>query len=65
MQYGNWRAMQYSEYVQVREESIAELAHIRWLLRGCQEGSPDVDWLAAELEFDQKFVAQLELEIPA
>jgi Protein of unknown function (DUF2934) len=65
MRYGNCGAMQYVEYVQVREESIATLARVRWLLRGCPEGSPEVDWLAAELDFDQRFVAQLELGIPA
>ena len=61
----NCKAMDFSEYMQDREEHIAELANFRWLMRGCPEGSPEVDWFAAEREFDQAFVAQLELGIPA
>ena len=59
------RAMQYLVFVQKRDEQITDLAHLRWLLRGCPEGSPEIDWFAAELEFDRHFVAQLELGIPA
>jgi len=41
------------------------MAHRYWRLRGCPEGSPEVDWFRAEAEFDQQFVAQLELGAPA
>lgn len=61
----NHRAMDFSEYMQDREEHITELANLRWLMRGCPEGSPEVDWLAAERDFDQAFIAQLELGLPA
>lgn len=29
------------------DEEIAQLAHSIWQARGCPEGSPDEDWLAA------------------
>jgi len=58
---GNCGSMRYSAFVYEREEHISEIAHYRWLLRGCPEGSPEVDWFAAEQEFDQAFVRQLEL----
>jgi hypothetical protein len=59
------RAMQYLAFLQTREEQITVLAYLRWLMRGCPEGSPQVDWFAAESDFDRQFVAQLELGIPA
>ena len=65
MRPGNCRAMDFSEYMRNREEHITELAYLCWLIRGCPEGSPDVDWFAAEQKFDQAFVAQLELGIPS
>jgi len=34
-------------------EQIAALAHALWHERGCPEGSPDVDWLAAERQLKQ------------
>jgi Protein of unknown function (DUF2934) len=60
-----WRALRYPDYMQAREERISALAHCYWLLRGCPDGSPEVDWFQAESEFDQAFVEQLELGIPA
>jgi len=50
---GNCGSMRYSAFVYEREEHISEIAHCRWLLRGCPEGSPEVDWFAVEQEFDQ------------
>jgi hypothetical protein len=58
-------AIGYLAYVQTREESVSTLAHLRWLLRGCPEGSPEIDWFAAELDFDQRFLANVELGTPA
>jgi hypothetical protein len=34
----------------VDEIAISELAYLRWLERGCPQGSPDEDWFAAEEE---------------
>lgn len=59
------RAMPYSEYMRQRHERVTALAHQRWLLRGCPEGTPEVDWFSAELEFDQQFLAGIELGKPA
>ena len=61
----NCQAIRYSEYTQARELYIADLAHQYWLRRGCPEGSPEVDWFLAESEFDQQFIGQLELGMPA
>ena len=65
MQLRTCRAMQYSEYMQQHKEHVRLLAHKLWVLRGCPEGSPEVDWFSAELEFDQQFLAGLELGMPA
>ena len=62
---GNLGAIQFSQYTQVREKYVAALAHSLWLVRGCPEGSPEIDWFSAESEFDQQFLAQIELGIPA
>jgi hypothetical protein len=32
------------------QEKIAELAYSYWVSRGCQGGSPEEDWLRAEME---------------
>lgn len=55
----------YSEYLQLRDVCVAALAHRCWMLRGCPEGCFDTDWLQAEREFDEMFLAQLDLGIPA
>lgn len=65
MSAGDCVAMDYSAFIGQREEHISELALLRWIRRGCPEGTPEVDWFAAEQEFDRAFVAQLELGIPA
>ena len=56
---------EFSEYLRIREKMIAEQAELYWLMRGCPEGSPEVDWLKAELEVDQGFLSQIELGIPS
>jgi len=61
----NCHAVSFSEYLRNRCEHITAMAHRYWRLRGCPEGSPEVDWFRAEAEFDQQFVAQLELGAPA
>jgi len=61
----NCRAMNFSEYMQDREKHITELAKLCWLMRGCPEGSPEVDWFAAEREFDQMFLSQIYLGLPS
>lgn len=38
-------------------EEIAKLAHAYWIERGCPEGSPEIDWLRAEQEFQHKCAA--------
>jgi hypothetical protein len=38
---------------------------MHWLMRGCPEGSPDVDWLRAESAVDQEFLSQIELGMPS
>jgi Protein of unknown function (DUF2934) len=35
------------------QEKIAELAYSYWVSRGCQGGSPEEDWLRAEMELIQ------------
>ena len=34
--------------VEIERDQIARLAYSYWEARGCQEGSPDEDWLRAE-----------------
>jgi hypothetical protein len=58
-------AFQFSIYMRRREESVTELAHCYWLLRGCPEGSPEIDWYRAEETMDQQLAEQLELGLPA
>jgi hypothetical protein len=36
--------------MEVTEQAVAHLAYSYWLERGCQGGSPEADWLRAELE---------------
>jgi len=62
---GSCGSIRYSAFILEREEYISELAHLRWLKRGRPEGSPEVDWFAAEQEFDRAFLNQLELGMPA
>jgi hypothetical protein len=35
------------------QESIAKLAYALWQQRGCPQGSPEFDWLAAERVLSQ------------
>ena len=52
------------EYLRTREKFIAAQAELYWLMRGCPEGSPEVDWFMAESEIDQEFLSQIDLGIP-
>ena len=61
----NYRVTAYAKFLRNRDECIAECAHHCWELRGCPEGSPGKDWFQAEDEFDQIFLAQVDLMIPA
>ena len=38
------------------QEEIAVIAYEIWLQRGCPIGSPDKDWLRAEIEFKSRRV---------
>ena len=60
-----YEAKRFSEYLLNREKIIAERAEWHWRKRGCPEGSPEVDWLRAESEFDQELLSQIELGIPS
>ena len=40
-------------------EQIAALANALWHERGCPQGSPDVDWLAAEQQIKQRRKAEI------
>ena len=61
----NCQVMGYAKFLRNRDEYIAAHAHHYWLLRGCPEGSPESDWFRAESEFDQEFLARLDLGVPA
>lgn len=58
-------ALQFSIYLRESKKNVTELAHCYWLLRGCPEGSPEVDWFRAEKQIDQELVGQIELGLPA
>ena len=36
------------------QEQIAQLAYSYWLSRGCPSGSPEEDWLQAELDVQKQ-----------
>lgn len=65
MSAGNCAAMDYSAFKEEWEEYVAELIHERWLKRGCPEGSPAADWFTVAQGFDQAFLAELDLGLPA
>lgn len=57
--------IRFDDYVEVHREYVASLAHRLWVSRGCPQGSPEVDWFAAELKVDQELLDGLELGLPA
>jgi hypothetical protein len=59
------RPMQYEVYLRVRHGYVASLAHHYWKLRGCPEGSAEVDWFLAELKVDQELLLELNLGMPS
>lgn len=59
-----WNHLAMSDFLKAREIAIAAQAEWYWLMRGCPEGSPEVDWLRAEAEIDQEFVSELDLGLP-
>lgn len=63
-QSANCRAMDYRQFLLNREKLISAHAEWYWLLRGCPEGSPEVDWFRAEREVDQEFLSQIDLGLP-
>ena len=65
MMRGTYPVILYSEFERIRIEYITELAHTYWLQRGCPQGSPELDWLKAEMEIDQELLGELDLGIPA
>ena len=62
---GRVSARQFSIYLLENQESVTLLAHYYWILRGCPEGSPEVDWFLAEQTIDREAVAHLDLGLPA
>jgi hypothetical protein len=60
-----YSAIEYCEFERIRDQHVSELAHMYWLLRGCPEGSPDVDWYKAAGEIDEEILAQFNLGLPA
>ncbi len=62
---GTFAGIRYSDFEQLRDEHITELAHMYWLLRGCPEGSPEVDWVKAEMEVDREILAEMDLGQPS
>jgi hypothetical protein len=59
------RVISYEVYLQARREYVTSLAHHYWQLRGCPEGSPEVDWFLAEQKADQDLLGEMELGLPA
>jgi hypothetical protein len=57
--------VRYADYERERKKEITAIARKNWILRGCPEGSSEVDWFSAELEFDQQFLAGLDFSSPA
>jgi hypothetical protein len=51
-------------YLRETQETVAMLAHYYWLMRGCPEGSPEIDWYRAEERLDQELLEQLDLGTP-
>jgi hypothetical protein len=60
-----YSVIRHSEFERIRIGCITELAFAYWLLRGCPQGSPELDWLKAETEVDQELLEELDLSIPA
>jgi hypothetical protein len=56
---------EFLKYLRTREKFIAAQAELYWLMRGCPDGSPEVDWLKAESEIDREFLNQIDLGIPS
>jgi hypothetical protein len=61
---GKLSVCEFETYLRETQETVAVLAHYYWLMRGCPEGSPEIDWYRAEETIEQEFLEQLNLGIP-
>jgi hypothetical protein len=61
---GKLSVFEFETYLRETQETVEMLAHYYWLMRGCPEGSPEVDWYRAEERLDQELLEQLDLGIP-
>ncbi len=55
---------EFETYLRETQETVTMLAHYYWLMRGCPEGSPEIDWYRAEETIEQEFLEQLDLGLP-
>jgi Protein of unknown function (DUF2934) len=62
--FGRAKALASDDYERARLEYVTSLAHHYWRLRGCPEGSPQLDWFMAERKVDQELLSQMQLNIP-
>jgi hypothetical protein len=62
---GKLSVCEFETYLRETQETVAMLAHYYWLMRGCPEGSPEVDWYRAEEKLDQELLEQLDMGIPS
>jgi hypothetical protein len=61
---GKLSVCEFETYLRETQETVALLAHYYWLMRGCPEGSPEIDWYRAEETIEQEFLEQLDLGLP-
>ena len=62
---GEPRVLRYVDHEPARLEYVTAFSHHYWRLRGCPEGSPEVDWFLAELTVDRELFGQMHLGIPS
>jgi hypothetical protein len=61
---GKLSVCEFESYLRETQETVTMLAHYYWLMRGCPEGSPEIDWYRAEETIEQEFLEQLDLGLP-
>jgi hypothetical protein len=64
-QSGHLSVQDFDIFVRENEETVTMLAYYYRLLRGCPEGSPEVDWYRAEQKIDQELLSKLDLGLSA